>query len=208
MPQKPGTQRKKLVQLVESLDPDKPLPWNPILEEVFELIFIGRMPRNEIAKKFGVTPQALCAWLRHPDFQKRLADKRAELEASLLERGTAYVDKASRIIALSEMAEQARLEFEAHPTVVERKQIGVDDEGRPMWQENEYFNRDAHDSFRQAVADIAKELGHRVAKADITAKFDVNERVVFVLPERQEVIDAAPAILSLPERSDDEDPTT
>lgn len=149
---------------------DHPFEWSERTKEILELVFEGRMKHRAIAAKMGMHERSLTKYLSHPDFKAALAAKRADLEESLYEHGTPYVTKQSRIIALSEVAEQARLEFEAHPLLLEKRQIGTDENGDPMWLINEKFNRDAHDSFRQALTDIAKELGHRVTKTEITGK--------------------------------------
>jgi hypothetical protein len=47
---------------------------------------------------------------------------------------------------------------------------------------NESFNKDAHAAFRGALDDIAKELGQRTNKVDVTSNGETM-RTVFVLPQ-------------------------
>ena len=148
-----------------------PMKWDQPQLRALSLAFEGRWTQAEIAEKlneefgssakFRVSARGLRAWLAHPDFQARLAELRANLAHSLAD--VAYADKGARIIALSQMAEHARREYEAHPLLIERRPA-MDGEIT-----NESFNRDAHAAFRDALNDIAKELGERSSNVHITA---------------------------------------
>ncbi len=150
---------------------DAPLVWTPKLQSLLELVFEGRMTHEKIAQSCTISLRACKYWIAHPNFQERLKALRANLEAALLDRGVAYVAKESRIIALSQVGESARCAYEARPWLQEKRQIGFDKEREePLYSINENFNRDAFESFRGALDDIAKELGHRKTVTELTGK--------------------------------------
>ncbi len=161
---------------------DKPFDWeHKGAEEALRLTFEGRWTQAEIAEKCHIATRTYRYWREHPDFQARLEAMRADFAASI--RDVAYADKAQRIIGLAQMAESARREYEARPWLKEERQIGRDPEsGEPLMMTNESFNRDAHAAFRVALDDIAKELGQRTNKVDMTSNGET-VRTVFVLPQ-------------------------
>lgn len=141
---------------------NKPFDWkHKGAEKALHLTFEGRWTQEEIAKKCEISPRTLWSWLQHPGFQAKLEALRADFAASI--RDVAYADKAQRIVGLSQMAESARREFEARPWL---KEVRPTPDGELT---NESFNRDAHAAFRGALDDIAKELGQRTSKVDVTS---------------------------------------
>jgi transposase-like protein len=151
----------------------KPLLWCPEQIRALSLVFEGRKKLDDIAKEVGVDPRTLDNWIATPEWKARLQQKREHLMEAL--DGVAYVRKESRIMALSQTAEQARLEFEARPLLVERRPTGHDPEtGEVLIMEQEMFNKDAFESFRGALADIAKELGDRTTTVKVSASLDIN----------------------------------
>lgn len=142
--------------------PISPLKWTAIQEQALALAFEGRWTQAEIADKCGVAKRTYQYWLAHPEFQARLETMRADFAASI--RDEIYADKARRIIGLSQMAESARRQYEAHEMLIE---VHPTKDGDIT---NERFNRDAFDAFRGALDDIAKELGHRQPRADMSAQ--------------------------------------
>ena len=129
-------------------------------EAVLALAFEGRWSHAEMAGRVGVSVRTIERWTAAPDFKQRIAAMRANLAESL--SGVVYADKASRIVGLSQMAESARREYERRPLLLERRPTYRDeDTGEMLYMEQEAFNRDAHAAFRDALNDIAKELGER-----------------------------------------------
>lgn len=129
-------------------------------EEVLALAFEGRWSHAEMAQHVTVSARTVKRWLASPAFVQRLAMMRANLAESL--SSVAYVDKASRIVGLSQMAESARREYEERPWLKEVRAFGETE------TTNEHFNRDAHAAFREALNDIAKELGERGSNVKIS----------------------------------------
>jgi hypothetical protein len=142
--------------------PPKPLKWSAAHEQALRLVFEGRWSQAAIAKNCDVSPRTLWTWTQHPDFQQRLEALRADFAASIREE--VYADKARRVVALSQMAEAARVEFEARPWL---KEVRPTADGEIT---NESFNRDAHAAFRGALDDIAKELGERKNITELSGK--------------------------------------
>ena len=131
-------------------------------EHAVALAFEGRWTQAEIAKRCDVSARTVWAWLNDPETQARIEAMRNDLAASL--RDVVYAHKAARIVALSQMAEHARREYEAHPLLKERRPTM---DGEIV---NESFNRDAHAAFRGALDDIAKELGERSSNVNVSAR--------------------------------------
>lgn len=153
---------------------DKPFDWKRKgAEKALALCFEGRWTQDEIAKKCGISARTYWSWLTHPEFQARLEALRADFAASV--RDEIYADKARRVIGLSQMAESARREYEERPWLQEVRQVGFDREsGEPLTLTNESFNAQAHAAFRASLDDIAKELGQRANKVDVTAQLHGN----------------------------------
>lgn len=155
----------------------RPFKWDDANKEtVLNFVFEGRISQAKMSEIVGVTTRTIERWIAHPGFQARLEEKRANLEKALT--GVIYADKARRIVALSAMAESARIAYEEHVMLIESRPIPKCDE--PMTSES--FNRDAFESFRGALDDIAKELGHRQSKTEHSGSVDLNERVTFYVP--------------------------
>src|SRR5690348_15928331 len=91
--------------------------WNAAKEQALWLVFEGNLSLDDVALNVAVSSRTLDRWVAHPAFQSRLAQMRADLNASL--KATLYVSKESRIMALSDMALKARSEFEARPWLKE-----------------------------------------------------------------------------------------
>lgn len=153
--------------------PHLPMKWTPPQTRALDLAFEGRWSQAEVAEKlaaefagdapkFTVSLRTVKAWIAHPDFQARLEERRADFAASI--RDIAYADKGRRILALAEMAESARREYEARPWLREVRPTRDGD------ITNESFNRDAHGAFREALADIAAELGARKHVTELTGR--------------------------------------
>jgi transcriptional regulator with XRE-family HTH domain len=145
-------------------------------EHVLSLAFEGRWTHAEMAERVSVSTRTIERWTAAEDFRAELARRRANLAESLM--GVAYADKASRIVALSQMAESARREYEARPLLEETRMT-------PMGETTtESFNRDAHEAFRKSLDDIAKELGER------TNNTNANAAQIVVVAIAQDVIEA------------------
>lgn len=127
-----------------------------------QLAFEGRWTHDEMADKVGVSTRTIERWVAHTDFQQHLEAQSADFAASI--RDVVYADKGRRIIALSQLAEQARRQYEEHELLIE---VRPTKDGEITI---ERFNTDAHTAARGAMDDIAKELGHRVAKTDASAQ--------------------------------------
>src|SRR5258707_10763203 len=122
-------------------------------ELALKLVFEGRLSLDKIALNCAVSPRTLDNWVKHPEFVQRIEELRADMAAAL--RDVCYADKTRRILALDQMAESARQEYEARPWL---------EEVRPTKDgsiTNEHFNEGAFGAFRGALDDIAKELGQR-----------------------------------------------
>lgn len=147
----------------------------PRVAIALNMAFAGRYTQAEIAKSCEVSPRTIWTWLHHPDFEAALDEKRKDFAASISH--VTYADKARRIVALDEMAESARREYEARPWL---KEIRPTPKGDIV---NEAFNADAHAAFRGALDDIAKELGQRKNDKDAGQTINVNGgEVVFYMP--------------------------
>ena len=143
------------------------LPWSEVQVCVLNLIFEGRKSHEQIAADCSVALRTLRDWIAHPDFQAALAQRRARLLDAL--DSQPYIRKERRLIALAQMAESARQEYEARPWLKEERMIGRDAEsGEMLLMTNESFNRDAHAAFRGALDDIAKELGERSSSVKVS----------------------------------------
>lgn len=165
--------------------PYKPFDWkHKGATRALNLTFEGRWTHAEIAEKCGVSTRTYEYWLEHPDFAARLDAMRADFAATL--RDVAYADKMQRIIGLSQMAESARREYEQRPWL---REIRPTPDGEIV---NEAFNRDAHAAYRAALDDIAKELGQRTNKVDLTSNGETM-RAVFLLPQIVTDADATPS---------------
>lgn len=132
--------------------------WNADKERVLELVFEGRYSQPRIAEETGVALRTVTRWIARPEFQERLEELRADLARSL--SSVAYLRKEQRLIALSQVAEQARQDFEARTTVQETRAGNLT---------SEQFNAAAFNAFRTALDDIARELGARRNPPDIIA---------------------------------------
>jgi len=160
MPSKPG-QRKR-----------RPLVWTDEQKQALNLIFEGRKSQEKIAEDCHIPARTLRDWIAHPDFQAKLKERRDNLIEAL--DATPYIRKERRLMALAQMAESAREEYEARPWLKEIRQTGRDAEtGEPLTTVNESFNRDAHAAFRESLADIAAELGARKNFTEISGSLEV-----------------------------------
>lgn len=161
--------------------------WTQAKRDVLMDVFLGKESQAKIAENHQITYHTLRTWLRNDEFQQELQKLRDTLELSLFTEDVRYVTKEHRITALAQMAASAREQYEAHPWLQEKRQIGfkANDKGEyePMYLINESYNESAHSAFRDAIGDIAKELGHRQTKVEHQGTFDVNERVSFYIPE-------------------------
>lgn len=158
--------------------------WTPAKKAILQEIFLGEETQAKIAEKHRMTLDALRAIIRNEPFQAELQKLREQLEHTLFEADVRYVVKEHRITALAAMAQSAREQYQEQPLLEEKRQIGYDKEHEePLYMINQAFNKDAHAAFRESLADIAKELGHRTAKTEVVGTFDVTERVSFYLPE-------------------------
>ena len=166
MPSKPG-QRKR-----------RPLKWDDTLVSTLDAVFEGRKTHAKIAEDCGVPVRTLEDWIAHPDFQAELKRRRDNLIESL--DHVPYVRKERRIIGLAQMAESARTEYETRPWL---REVRPTPDGEMT---NEHFNRDAHAAFREALADIAAELGARKNVTELSGALDLNERVRFYMPEPEQ----------------------
>jgi len=142
--------------------PDRPMKWTDTQEQALGLAFEGRWTQEEIAAKCHIAPRTYRYWLTHPEFVKRLADLQADFAASI--RDVAYADKARRILALSQLAEQARRQYEEHELLIEDRPT------RDGTITIERFNADAHAAARAALADIAAEKGERKNVTEVSGK--------------------------------------
>lgn len=124
--------------------------WDETKEQVLHDVFVGRFSHAAIAEKHSISPDTLKSWLKHPAFRKRLDSLRANLADAL--QGVTYADKARRIVALDQMAEDARKAYEERRWLVDVTADGTT---------KQRYNRAAFDAFRGALDDIADELGHR-----------------------------------------------
>lgn len=191
MPSKPGQRQRR------------PLKWDEAHETALQLVFEGQLTQEKIAQNCTIPVRTLKDWLAHPDFQAKLQEKRDAMERELMLNGTLYVRKEQRIIALAAKAASASTEYEARPWLQEIRPLpakssirirrkGADgemeeDETEPLDAIiNESFNEAAFNSFRGALDDIAKELGHRKNTPDTSVTIDLSERVTFYMPEPEQ----------------------
>ena len=129
--------------------------WTDAQIKALELSFAGRLSHDKIAADCSTPLRTLRDWLAHPDFIAKLTGMRERALEALVERGVPYVRKEQRVIALAQLAEQARSQYEGHELLIETRPTRDGD------MTTERFNRDAFESVRGALDDIAKELGHR-----------------------------------------------
>lgn len=146
--------------------------WSKTKGQALQLVFEGRQSLDQIALSCAIPARTLDYWIAHTDFQDRLQKLYADIEVAT--RGLPYITKTQRLVGLSSMAEQARVEFEARPWLKETRQTGRDPEtGEPLTTVNESFNRDAHAAFRESLAEIAAELGARKNLTEISGALEV-----------------------------------
>lgn len=160
-----------------------PTEFTPEQETALVLLFEHRHAYPKIAEKVGVSTRTIERWATDERFKARLEVMRANVAASLA--SYAYVSKEDRIIALSQMAEQARIEFEARPWLKEVRPTPNGD------VTNEAFNEGAFAAFRGALDDIAKELGHRKQQQNEQKQ---EFQVIFMVPETTE-LPPSPAVI-------------
>jgi hypothetical protein len=182
------------------------LKWTEQQLQAITLLLAGRLTHEKIAATCHVPARTLREWMTRPDWQAKYAEMRANVEAAVA--GVVYADKTRRIIALSEMAESARVTYEEHPLLREIRPLpqkasvrirvkARDGEDEPPEETepldaivNESYNEAAFAQFRGALDDIAKELGHRRPTAVDDAK-QGNLQVVFMLPPQGATPDGA-----------------
>lgn len=156
----------------------RPLPWTDVQLQALNLIFEGRKSQAKIAEDCGIPVRTLEDWIAHPDFQAALKTRRDNLMESL--DNQPYIRKERRLIALAQMAESAREQYEEHPLL---KEIRPTPDGELV---NEHFNRDAHAAFRESLAEIAAELGARKNVTELSGTLDVSSSVTFYLPQPEQ----------------------
>lgn len=188
--------------------------WTQTKRDVLQDVFLAEMSHAKIMQKHGVSRGTFESWMKHPDFAAELKAQQDDLVRSLAVQGVRYVTKQDRIRSLSQKAESASAEYDARPLLREirplpqkapirirtkRDEASRDEASRDEASDgapadeltepvdaivNESFNADAFAAFRGALDDIAKELGARKNVTELSGSVDVNERVLFVLPER------------------------
>ncbi len=170
MPSKPG-QRKRRAFVWEDDERKK---------QVLAAVFEGRKSRVQIGKDWNVSMSTLEDWIAHPDFQAKLKEMREHMLETFDALGVAYVRKEQRIMALAQMAESARQEYEARPWLKELRPVLVkrptepDEDGKTKMQSvedyiiTEHFNAEAYAAWQRTMTDIAAEQGDRKNVADMT----------------------------------------
>src|SRR5487761_1996537 len=94
----------------------RPIDWkDERITTVLAMVFEGRKSRPKIAEDCGVPLRTCEDWIAHPDFQNKLSALRDEVLTACDELGYAYSRKEQRVVALSQMAESARVEYEQRP---------------------------------------------------------------------------------------------
>jgi DNA-binding protein H-NS len=73
--------------------------WTAQTTEAAELVAKDELTNQEIADKFGVTPQALGKWKAHPEFKARVDEHVEEYRALVRRRGIAQLER--RVDALN-----------------------------------------------------------------------------------------------------------
>lgn len=153
--------------------------WTKARLQAAEAVAEDRVSDDDIATQCGISRQTLATWKRHPDFQAKVAEHIARLDAAILQ--VAIARKAKRV-----QAQQARWE-KMHRVIAERaeapeyaqapggqtgllvrtfKQIGQG----PSAYEVEEFAVDTGllKELREHEKLAAEELGQRVDKKDLT----------------------------------------
>lgn len=166
MPSKPGQRQRR------------PLAWDETRKKALDLVFEGRKSHAKIAEDCSVPVRTLDDWIAHPDFQAKLKERRDTLIESL--DHVPYIRKERRLIGLAQMAESARNEYEARPWLQE---VRPTPDGEIT---NESFNRDAHAAFREALADIAAELGARKNVTELSGALSLDGHVTFYMPQPEQ----------------------
>lgn len=182
MPSKPGERQRR------------PLEWNAAQQRALAAVLEGRNKQQKLAKiaeDCHVSDRTLRDWMAHPDFQARLSALRDSLLDMCDELGVAYVRKGERVAALSQMAEEARQSWEERrylreyrPVLVKRpaetsrepEAEHTQDRQEPkMLMVEDYIiterlNEGAMTQFRQAMTEIAAEMGARKNVTELTGK--------------------------------------
>ncbi len=178
MPSKPGERKRR------------PLEWNEAQKKALAAVFEGRKSRAKIAEDCAIPSRTLDDWIAHPEFQDKLKSMREQMLDAFDALGVAYVRKEQRIMALSQMAEEARQEWEEchvlreyRPVLVKRPADTTSQhadgeqearEPRMLMVEDyiitERLNEAALTQSRQMLADIAAELGARKNVTELTGK--------------------------------------
>lgn len=156
--------------------------WTPNKERVLADLFEGRLSKAKISEKYGISVHTIESWVAHPEFKKRLAEKRERMLETLDEMGTPYIRKEQRLMALAALAVSAREEYEQRPWLREYRPVLVkrpneDPGAKPGSMQmvedyivTEHYNADAASAERAALADIAAELGARKNVTELTGK--------------------------------------
>jgi transposase-like protein len=171
------------------------LVWDEVKILALDLVFEGRKSYEKIASDCTIPARTLKDWIAHPDFKAALEAKRSDLISSL--DSLPYIRKERRLIGLAQMAESARLEYEARPLLIERRPTGRDTDGEMMYLEQEAFNREAHAAFRDALNDIAKELGERSSNIKISG--NIEHSLVPIGPARSFAQQMLEAVRDIPD---------
>lgn len=138
--------------------------WSNKKEQALALLFEGGRTKQQIADEVGVSWYTISDWVREDEFKRRLEEMRARFREHL--EGTAFVNREQRILALSQLAQDALGEWRDRRYLVEVRPVP----GGMLT--NERLNTDAAELARGALSDIAKELGERSTKVDMKAQVE------------------------------------
>jgi Helix-turn-helix of insertion element transposase len=121
-------------------------------------------PDEAIATAVGIGRSTLARWKRQPAFAALVAEHREAFKDRALTNG--FADKRARIALLDSTAQDIARWLAEND--YERDEVKLANNGEAVTYK--IFDKARYDSLRGALDDIAKELGDRVAKTELTGK--------------------------------------
>lgn len=144
-----------------------PLPGRQ--EEAAALVAADDLTDEEIAAKIGVKKDSIERWKRRDDFSAAVLEYREAFKDAALTSG--FADKRARLKALDALAfdlmgDMGKPATSDEPKGTYRKEIKLSANGEAV--EYVVYDKAKADSFRGYLDDIAKELGERATRQEIT----------------------------------------
>jgi hypothetical protein len=155
--------------------------WSQRKEEAALEVALDKLTNPEIAALVGISPRALDKWKVAPEFMERVAQHRDAIRERICSTGYASIER--RVQELGELLDRYKAVMAARAEEYGKKSSKVPGGDTGLIVRNfrvigsgpnsrvvsEYvFDRGLSAEFRATLDDIAKEVGGRINKADVT----------------------------------------